>query len=893
MRGVPSRLAARWAAALVAGTTLAGSAGFLLPSPALAAEPYVVGHTPTDGVLLADPGARVLYETKGQLEVRNLDTLAVTQVFKSGDPAIGHGLFEPDGFAYRWDVDPVNHRLFALVQGSPQVHPASGDDTVLSVAVYSVAQHAFTLHVPVISTNTGSVVGISYYPPADKLYISYVAPSPGVPPFIEQRDVPTGHLDWSYNVSNCTQPIPETLSLQSGLYRSLSQPRVNFGCYDRNGATNAVQIDISSGSASSFVTYYYPLGPGHGAVSVNNDRNYQVLADPRADRLTFLEVSSGSSGAWIFDGAHSAFLGLSALDTGSFPVMAGLDPDSGRLYVRSEPLPGTLASSLFELDTRVTPISAGLSFADLGVKSSDSYAALPIVYDSHTGNVIINNTGSYSVMRDPNPILRQQADPNYDQGTSNATEMAGVTQSQFSIHASGYGFRARLVGGLAGVADNATDLPSFWPYVIGGLRNAYPALPHTYDQPPSASSAPLGAGNRDLYLGRVRSVALNQNEANADSIGTDADDQTRTDLYNYTTQPSSAPCPTNPTSTAPCGQSWPVPDSTCHDMSGQKQSAPAQPGSAATCDLKAESVVASAIGGGEQPGALPVSVAGASSTTTLTLDPTRGAVATVDSVAEGVNIATAAGGPAVVSIARVEVISTTVAHGHHGTAVSSFKRTLQGVWVAGTEYCASPCPMGDPQNQVINQINSQFSGKFNISLPAPDPRIGFGTGSPGGARAVVEKELYSALSDATLNGDSDVAVPGMYVIYYNDAEAARSRMIFELAGTEADSSYHVFTLPKPSRYTPVVSIPLQVITSVVQGVTHVTGTQATQTKSAGPSMLPFTDIRIITNTVAVPFRVLTSHPTEVLIMWGVWMFLLAPVYLVVRRMARVRVESSS
>ena len=553
-------------------------------------------------------------------------------------------------------------------------------------------------------------------------------------------------------------------------------------------------------------------------------RANDVYFDPGIDRAFMPFQQAGGLDALIYDGKDGLFEGQASLgsiaqcdassgSTNQFGSQIGLDTVTGRVYT-------TTIAGLLSLEGRETPLEPGTDFTQYGAQvPSGTTAILPPdkrfpytrLLVSHTVNFCNTSTANepyFSVYADTRPAAPPPPPADVDQGTYQG-KIAPGTPLSITYGAQGRGFGAHfdLVASLNG------------PVINAGQEGTVAQV----------SSVPFGNGNRNLLLGDVASLSLNDGSAQgaATAVG-DGDSTTAQELGTCTnlnaprncasgpsqpsaldTVPVTPPSPPSPPSVEATAQLWPSPLSSCSypGAGGTSQhwdglystsyTTPSpSPGSSDTpapeptqnqapnssslahsqvnCVGDAgqnNSIAADAfVKGMEISSGYTLSVASTSSSVTVTPpdQTTHTAQAVVTSIARGIKLVN--GGSELFDIGEIVHTATATASGSAGGATTINKVTMENVSIAGTDYCTSNCDV----RAVLTQLSTQFPTLLFSTSPQPAAPYnttadGYPKGSPGGYQAVVESTNTNLYGDEQFNGMSTEEasqVPGLRIIVY-------------------------------------------------------------------------------------------------------------------------------
>jgi hypothetical protein len=475
--------------------------------------------------------------------------------------------------------------------------------------------------------------------------------------------------------------------------------------------------------------------------------------DPHAERLLLQALSEVTRSVYTFDTRTASYVGAVGIYNA---VQFGVDPRHGRVYLMSGGGISGIGEGLIVADTGPTPADQGRAFRTYASHNSlGAEIGSNIAVDGQTGRLWIAYTGAteFLVLRDriPHYVPPSPVDP--DRATIDVAEAAGRTGADFSAAAQAYGAVYRQVGGIGNVVLNVTPL----------------------NEP---GAVPIGLGTRELMVGYLDKLSLDNRTASASAIGADRDRaNTQTDEQR--------PPPE-------ARQEWPYERAACGDFGGSAATVDSE-GSAVACNAGKQSVSALAVGdvsSASTDGAVGplVAVAHSGIEAGALRTPRDGVVSTVTSKARGISVL---GG--VLRVGDVEVVAEARAHGRPGTAQTSFTRLVRRVELNGTMLCEAQC---DPA-QIAAQVNSALAGRVRIDFPLPDAKDAAGT--PGGFQAVVRRGLAEHVESVQFNQQqlNRLEVPGMVITVFADNERP-SRLVAYLAGASVEARYGIFLLGGPA-----------------------------------------------------------------------------------------------
>jgi hypothetical protein len=287
-----------------------------------------------------------------------------------------------------------------------------------------------------------------------------------------------------------------------------------------------------------------------------------------------------------------------------------------------------------------------------------------------------------------------------------------------------------------------------------------------------------------------------------------------------------------PYQTAECSQPGPPPAATAApglwlttgystpdangDVQPQETEAPASTSladAAVNCNATVGALTGAATGstkldatmGLQQSGVPTVQIARASTAASATPPGPSGVTSTVTSEADGVHVDLGEG--AGLDIGRVTQTAISHAAGRPGTATTSDVVTVSHLVLtdaSGNHYgfCdgSTPCS-GGSLLAALNQLNAHLPyDNMTILMPAPDDAFAKASGtpgsngSPGGYEAIVQGNQVEQLGDVNYNemGTAEAQLtPALRIVMYDDGQQGLTRLVVDLAGTEADSEMAV------------------------------------------------------------------------------------------------------
>jgi hypothetical protein len=681
-------------------------------------------------------------------------------------------------------------------------------------------------------------------------------------------DPSDGKLVWDRPVPKCQHALTTyhvgALITQSELTRA-----VYFACVTRGsgagdtypGQAGVVRLWVSrkadQESANTFNVDFFPIS---GSYYSNNGSGIAVF-DHETDRFFLQSLSTTTPGVWVFDGRVSAWVGfIGAPDPTDF--WAGIDPASGHFFIGGEggvdqkKVPGYLLVS----DGRATPVPQGGQFpikVDGFIATDPATRRLFIPTEMGVPDSVSNYV-RIIIAVDQTPDARPERPPRYDDLTSDIPE-GGNALSDFSGGANGYGARAVVVGGYRAALGYAGQGVAADQVTQGRVRS----------------------GDRGITAARVSSVDFRKVGASAAAQSLVRDTNTEGEM----------------TENAPLD--WPWQPAACLDGAGEQVSDDkSAQGDAAivTCDLAKETAQAESTFGAVKAG--PISIGSSAFQARAYRDAERGLITEAIAGAQGIHIAIPSGGT--ISIADVESVATTVAHGRPGTTKASWTRTISGIVqrdekgkvVQRFGECTSSSKQ-DTCGDLFAQINKALGVKLELKLPEPDL-----IETPKGAFAGVQQSDADFLQGRTVLNQGAAfaaeaesrAVPALQIVVYNDS-VERSRLLVQLAALQANSIYTI-SAPPPAPRTPTAT----------QNKTGDGTTQSTPSGSLGSgsgaidpiplssgddiSPPPYTDSPVLAtpaDQVVQGLRFLVRSPGEALLLGSVWLLFGSAGFAIFRR----------
>ncbi len=568
-------------------------------------------------------------------------------------------------------------------------------------------------------------------------------------------------------------------------------------------------------------------------------RSDDVYFDPAIDRAFMPYSQTAGLAALIYDGKDRQFEGQTSLgslvecdaSTGTqtpFGSQIGLDPVTGRVYAAT-------GAGLISVEGRETPLSPGDVFQQYKsqvpngttvVLPPDSRYPYTRLLVSHVIDYCSQSSyePDFTVYVDSRPVPPPREKTEIDRNTYQGT-LAPGTQLSTTYGATGRGFGAHV------------DLVSSIDGPVSNLLTT------------SVNGLPFGAGNRDLLVGDVTHLALNDGTAQgaATAVG-DGNGTTSADLHACTNfnavgncaslvrppdLPTSGSAPTAP----PTAQLWPSPLSSCsypgtggasqhYDglyATSYTQPSPSPDSTETPSPTPTQSVVpnteatahsdVNCVGDPSQRNRIVASASAqavdstvglsfsvGTTTSSVAITPPDGTAHTVrteaNAVAKDVALVSS-DGTELLRIGEIDHTATAQASGVKGGAATTNVVTMKNVYIKGSEICTNQC---DPA-QVLEQLNASFPTLLFASQPQPATPYGVGAngaphGSPGGYQAVVQSnptELYGDEQFNGMNAEEASELPALRIILYGfrDGDPNESRLVGDFAGLEVDAQLGV------------------------------------------------------------------------------------------------------
>lgn len=648
--------------------------------------------------------------------------------------------------------------------------------------------------------------GITYSPQDQRLYLVgeialngnflgqvydslFVKPPVGPVTTVVSLNPATGAVDWMRPIPQCLKVLYDPFA-GTFIDRSTQRDALYIFCFNGGasagntgisslpGFTGLVRLGISEDATQEqALGFPVDLFPVSGAY-VKDTESSRVGLDHKSDRVFVQSVSPVTPGAWTFDGAISAWIGLIAAPDSNDLGLA-INESSGHYYIASH-LPGGAGSRyLLVSNARMTPPPQGDVFniplnSDPIVDAGSKRLFAPLYVSS-------DETDGWFVLEDNTPDPQDPDPVDYDELTTDVSEGAG-TLASYAGTLSGFGTRIFLVGGLGGARSFVGFQESDF-----NLNEATAAIREIFQSPLPA----LSPGDRGVYFGRVSSLDVRNSGAAASAQAGAPDSLTEADvenIRNFTKRAGGGEDADGPVAPVAENIVWPYDASTCLDGSGQrleKSASNAGGESKAECDLAKSTGSASATFAPVTIG--PVTVGASSFRATTRRDPVLGTVTESVAIAKGVELVLPGVGG--LSIGRVTATARTIAHGRPGTAKVEYARHIQDATVvdaAGKETfaCQASC---DPE-QLAQAVNENLGVKIRMDVPPAD-RVA----TARGAFAGVEKTSRDYIGGLAQNNDDSRALPALQLTINNDS-AGKSRLMVQLAAIQAYSIYGISLL---------------------------------------------------------------------------------------------------
>jgi hypothetical protein len=742
-----------------------------------------------------DPMHRRLYMAAtptGTFSLLEYDlTRQIPALRRTAPLAVEGGIMSPNTVA----MDPERKRAFVLGQGVSTCPRCS--------VIHTLDLKTLTLR-PEVSNLTLMVpnfyaAGVTYSAEDDRLYaVGMVLGSttveadvlvglPTSPVAVVAIDAASGALAWARVLPECQHAAVASggggAIFRSKRLRALYVPCIRpdptaaftVGAYPGQSTLMRLWIESNSGSmeAAGFRSEVFPIS---GKYTSGRGIDAMAVMDEAADRVYMINTSSQTSGAWVFDGLLSSWVGfIPAVDETNLEI--GLDQSTGHMYMRSGQ-----DSTIIVSDGRSTPVPQGDAFPIPTLGSTNWYLADPATHrlfvrstnpdpgpQSHQMLVLLDRTRS---AEPPNPI-------DYDSLTTDVAEGLG-TVAAFAGSSNGFGARITLVGGYGGVISPLTE-----------------TLARLSMQPPSLGLSP---GPRGVTLGNVASIDLRNVGASAAAQALAPDAVTGDEYQTRLKELGEAAGEAGKSIPETLAWSWPA--AACLDAGEQKTTGGQQQTigrSSVACDLKGARATGTAVAEGVVTDGL--SIAGASFTSTVVRTSDEGTVTEATAAARGVEVTIEGVGS--LSIGRVTATARTAAHGRPGTAGVSWTREIDGVLLRDTSgKVLFRCPDACSPKALAQAVNERVGQRIRISVPDADQ-----VATPRGAFAGIRETRKDYFDGLIVNDDDAEAVPALELLIINDT-AEKSRLHVRLAAIQASSTYGISLLPNEGELTGPPSIPL-------------------------------------------------------------------------------------
>lgn len=617
-----------------------------------------------------------------------------------------------------------------------------------------------------------------------------------------------GSLVWAKPIDECQMPM-NRWNNGAEIFRSSMRRALYLPCARTTAAPRVAGLAVihlgedprhaTSADALGYPVSFFPVSGGWQQIDYGLNAAVASYAahDSGSDRVVMNSVSTSYPGAWVFDATRLGWVGFVGAPGGysaGLPV-TGVNSGAGHLYM------STVAGArdnprLLVTDVRGTPVPQGAVHPfRLGrwILTDPATRTLFAWMEDDTGSA------RWVVMED---LTRSEPPPalvDYDSRTQNIPEGEGV-ESIFAGAVSGFGLRARWVGGTAGLRTE---------------QNGLSVRPSEYVR----ATTGVGSGDRDMLMARVRGLDLRGAAASAAAQAVEPDPATYDEWQTRPTAVRRA-CQERietlrglhndvegyvPSCPGPIDQAldglanghpgWPWEPTTCLDGVGTPEEPPAKKDpwglgeASVSCDLAAQRSEASSSAEGFRLDR--VSVASASFTASVHRDPEVGTLSEATALAEGVRIGVP-GGPSV-WIAAVTAQARAVAHGRPGTAKVTWDRTLSGIVVqpAGGPPQRLPDCSGDTCEKQLATINDAIEQFARVDMLPGELRT-----TPGGAFAAITKRDRDYYQDLTVQNDTTRSAPAVQIVAFADGHE-KSRVLVQLAAIEATALYTVWAAEAP------------------------------------------------------------------------------------------------
>jgi hypothetical protein len=453
----------------------------------------------------------------------------------------------------------------------------------------------------------------------------------------------------------------------------------------------------------------------------------------------------------------------------------------------------------------------------------------------------------YEVYRDTlPPFVEPESDP--DAATSDVAERDGVTETLFSGEGRAFGFRAHSVGGFNGVVQNVAPNGNadYWRN-LSAPATLVLGLMQRYDGCASSPEAcrliakpgNLSDGDRDVHAARVIEARLSGDEALASSETATIDQGTRSDY-----------------ATVGDGREWPYGPARCID---QGTGASVQPGNDASAQCsRAKGFVDTSVTFTRGTVEGLVSFGWSSSTVRIERSATLGVHVVSFAETRDVRIGDD------VSIGRVASQAETAARGRPGTSAARHRVWFENVRTP-TYSCSQEC---DERALAVALVEALGEG---VEVEIPVAEI---VATPRGAQGSVLRRITDQQQDVVFNNQSETGreVPALRVAAVLD-NAERSRVVYDLAATQAVSTYTISALPGAPNEPPVVLPPLPDVLPALGPVPPA---------PAAPAVEPRTRVIRIPG---LPWKLGVAWSSRSSLVAATWTFFAIPLLLAYRRRA--------
>jgi len=627
-------------------------------------------------------------------------------------------------------------------------------------------------------------------------YIANASPQQGfmpvVPVTIVALDVDTGALVWSTTLTKCLHAATAN-RMGTAIYRSEFLPALYVGCIrtdtDPNiglpypGESGIDRIWIDPTAQQAFVRPREEFFGISGNFQNVDGTLGQLLFDTSTDRLFLATHSKTTPGAWVFDGRMSSWVGfVPAIDAANTPI--GLDQATGHFFMRRG-----VHFNIIVSDARQTPVPQGKSF-DFGEISGGAvtWVADPVRHLLFVnGGRVVNGTFTPTtmVLQDRTLISGRPSLEDYDTLTSDIPE-GPSTLTTYSGTVAGYGANFVYVGGLGGASA---------PLYQNGITSDGNFVPQNRLVSPGDRGATI-ASIPFLDLRNVGSFASAQQIA--PDASTDNDRRTtQTELISRGDDLGQG----DTAAQAAELLDWRWPAAPCLDPGGDpKDPSITAPGGEASahCNLDKTQASASASEGGLQTDGLTIAD---SSVTSSAVKDATGLVTTTTAYVRGLAVDIPDKGGLRIGSIALEV--HTIAHGHPGTAKVSWSREIKDAAITdaqGKEQFS--CVVCNP-DALAQQVNDLFDVKLKMRVPKPEI-----TQTLRGAFAGFQEDYADHVNNVVAMNESSSSriMPALQLEIYNDL-SDRSRLLLQLAGIQANSTYGITPLPGEAPLEPTPILP--------------------------------------------------------------------------------------